>query len=237
MPQPLSRVTPDGHLSLGAKLICKDHPDLVVKVAHCIALSSHIENLMSGILASMLGTHAKPAAAMLGSLQSLGVKRIAIKAAAEEALTDPDDRDLFTAVLDECDTACKHRHRFVHWAWARLATYHGQKPLKALFFIDPKTLLAHEADAQGFLHPNEGRGLFDDIDRSGVLVYRESDLDAAVRETEAAHDHLSAVRMLTIKGGQKHSVFEPLRQRLSAAPEIARRLAKLRALRKSDPAE
>lgn len=237
MPQPLSRVKPDAHVFLSAKLVCETYPDLAAKVAHCIALSALIENLLAGMLASMLGAHGKPVAAMLNSLQSLGVKRGAIKAAAEVVLTDQDDLDLFTAVVDECDAACKHRHRFAHWAWATTKTYHGERELKALLFIDPKALLAQEADAKGYVHPNEGSGLYDDIDKSAVLVYRSTDLDVAIRETHTAHDHLSALRMITIGGGKQHfSGVDPLHRRLLAAPETAPRLKKLRALRKSVPA-
>jgi hypothetical protein len=232
-PQPLSKAQPDADVFLTAKHISTTRPELATKVAHAIALSSLIENLFAAMLTTMLGAQARPAAAMLRSLQSLGLKRAAIKAAAEEVLTDHDELDLFTAVVDECDSASKHRNRFVHWAWATASV--GNVDLDALVFIDPKALLAHEANARGHMYPNDGRGLYgDEIDRSGVLVYRARDLDEAVAELERAHDYLSALRMLVIPSPKAKSVFAQSHQRLLNAPPIARRLEKLRSLRKSD---
>lgn len=127
---------------LTARSAVQRNPELVAKVGHAIAMAAHIENLFTGILTTMLGAQAKPAAAMLRSLHSMGVKSQAMKAAAEEALA-PDLLDLFTAINDLCDSAAVHRQRLVHWAWAQA----NQVP-NALLFIDPKALLAHEAGAE-----------------------------------------------------------------------------------------
>jgi hypothetical protein len=95
MPQPLSSVESNGHVILGAKLVCREFPDLVVRVAHTIALATLIETLAIELLTSMSGSHGKPAA-MVGSWPSL--KR-SVNKAVSNAIAEQDDQDLFNAVL------------------------------------------------------------------------------------------------------------------------------------------
>jgi hypothetical protein len=230
MPQPLSRVKKDAifYLSAGA---ATDKPILAAKVARCIALAAHIENLLAGILTTMLGAQAKPAAAMLRSLHSLGVKSQAIKAAAEEALS-PDLLDLFTVIMGLCDKAADHRHRFVHWSWAQC----DQLP-DALLFIDPKALLSHEVEAAGFMYPNEGRGFYDDIDKRRVLVYRAGSLDRAVTALVLANDKLAAFRLCVIPHPDAMKANAEIYRRLVSAPDVAPKLEVLRAQRTGSQAE
>lgn len=234
MPQPLSSVESNGHVILGAKLVCREFPDLVVRVAHTIALATLIETLAIELLTSMSGSHGKPAA-MVGSWPSL---KKSVNKAVSNAIAEQDDQDLFNAVLAECDDACIHRHRFAHWVWAKLAMDPGERRIRSLLFVDPKALLGHSAEPLGFT-PDEGRAVHEGIDKGSIFVYRESDLNGAVKQTERALHHLAAIRILATDGGRPKSkpVTASLRRRLSTAPEIFQRLDRLRAQRTGEPSE
>jgi hypothetical protein len=168
------------------------HPNLSARAAKCIALGAQIESLYGAILTTVLGAHAAPAAAMYRSLNSLNAQsRVALAAA--EVVLEEDDMDILNAITAICNRALKHRHRLAHWVWGRSPAYEN-----AIVLINPEALLEYETGAQGFMHPNEGRGLLEDFDISRCLVYNEKALDEAVKELTEAEDLLAHFRFAVI---------------------------------------
>lgn len=234
-PQPLSRVRPKAEVYVGATGAVNHNPALSQLAGHAIAIWADIENQFGGMLATMLGANAGPAAAMFQSLTSITAQRSAVDAAAQNVLgSKSPEYDLFAIITDQAIRASKPRNIFAHWCWA----YSPDLP-DALLFINPEELLAYDMKAKSSRVPFEGRALTGELDRSKILVYREMDIKEAVIALDRASYHVSYIRVLLTPWLLAHDSLKDMRDQLyrtlTTEPEVAEALSRLSERRKSDP--
>jgi hypothetical protein len=209
-------------------------PELSSRAARCIALGAQIESLYGAVLTTVLGAYAAPAAAMYRSLQSLNAQLAVVHAAAEVVLNQ-EEMGVLNAITRISNRALKHRHRFAHWVWG-----HHQGYPDALTLIKPEALLEYETSAQGFMHPNEGRGLLDGFDVGRCLVYDAKALDEAIKELQEAESLLSQFRLVVIPYNRANRANLPDwlgLQQLKLQPAIAEELRALEKQRSGTPAK
>jgi len=197
-----------------------------------MATWADIEYQFGGMLITMLGANAAPAAAMFSALTSSVAQLAALEAAAASVLGAASrEYELFGVVMREATRAATHRHRFAHWCWAFC-----DELSDALLFVNPEALMEHDMNRGGVEAPFDGHGLLGDLDRSRVLVYRERDLMEAIEELDEASYCVSHLRfMIALKSRAPSEMLAQRYLSLITRPGVAQALIRLRARRKSDP--
>ncbi|MGJ0532794.1 hypothetical protein [Methylocystis sp.] len=142
MPQPLSRVTPNpGQIRWSADVI-SDKPQIAIIVAEIIALSSTIDHHMSLLLSRILKTRTGPVIAVMARLQTQGLQRVALDAAAQSSLS-ADDYRIFKSAFGAVETAQTGRHKVAHWIWGSASNIPG-----AVLMVDPTEFNSVAASAE-----------------------------------------------------------------------------------------
>lgn len=233
-PQPLSRVRSQALVFVGATGVTSARPVLVQLAAQAIATWADIENQFGGMLTTMLGANAGPAAAMFNALLSAAAQMAALRAAATSVLGAASrEHELFGVVIDEAARAAGHRNRFAHWCWA-----HCDELPDALLFVDPEELMEHDMKRGGTEAPFDGHALLGELDRSRILVYRERDLKAAVADLQEASYSVSHLRyLIAVRGVAASPVLDQLYRDLTTRPKIAEALSRIRSRQQSAPTE
>lgn len=183
MPQPLSRVSTDGklHFSAGVLQNSRFAPD----IAYVIASWAHIDGDIASILSRMLNADIAVGTAMYMALIGSGGQKAALAAAAKEGL--PEWQFLLLQAINKITAPARdQRNEFAHHVWGICSTLED-----ALLLTEAKTVVAYNVAMRQVVNRLEdGRGVIapKPIDRSKVMVYRESDIAAAVEGAQrAAH--------------------------------------------------
>jgi len=187
MPQPLSRVVPNGVFLPGPETL-NDKPELAKLVASIFAHWAAIEQWLSLILVRILGADAEPAIAMFSTLTAQHLQMGALDAAAKAGLT-ADEYDVFLAVIEVTDSVQTPRNHLAHWTWGSCLGLSD-----ALCLAEPKA--QKERDRQMILalqKADKGRGVnlaalfkLGLYDPDTVMVYRKGDLERANRDLDEA---------------------------------------------------
>jgi hypothetical protein len=181
MPQPLSRVSPDGKLHFSAGVLRKSR--FAADVAYVIATWAHIDGDIASILSRMLNTDIAVGTAMYMALIGSGGQKAALAAAAREAL--PEWQCLLLQAINKVTASARdQRNEFAHHVWGVCSTLPD-----ALLLTEAKIVVAYNvAMRQVVERLDEGRGIIapKPIDCSKVMVYRENDIAAAVEGAQRA---------------------------------------------------
>ena len=165
-PQKLSVFPPSIQIILGGKAALA-RPDLAAIAAEIIAHSADTEAQFGGVLVSLLGAQAAPAAAMFYSLNNSHSQRQAVKAAMREALGEQSEElKILKVLMRGSAVVAVTRNKLAHWGWA----YSRDIP-KALLFVDPEALISHDMVSGQMQAPHDGRVVISPIDRERILVF------------------------------------------------------------------
>jgi hypothetical protein len=188
MPQPLSRVIPNGEFrpyKVRPDQIVLNDPELYKLVASIFALWAHIEYSLSLLLVSVLGADAEPAIAMFATLTAQYLQMGALKAAAKAALS-PDDFDVCCAAISMTESVQTPRNHLAHWIWGTC-----EKLPDALLLAEPRAQKDRNRELRLAVEREGGPDVNEIInlgryDPATVLVYKRSDLERAKRDLEDA---------------------------------------------------
>lgn len=187
--QPLSSVRPSAVIFLGASVAAR-HVELSALAAEIIAHGSDIEAQFGGILVSMLGAQAPPAAAMFYALTSASAQKAALKSVANTLFkAEPRALYLFDAVTALAKQASRTRNELAHWCWAASNDLPDR-----LLLIDPEALIDHDLKSGALQAPHNGRGIIYPIDLTKVHVYEKKDLVEALNLAMEISDCVSHFR-------------------------------------------
>jgi hypothetical protein len=139
---------------------------------------------------------------------SLEAREAALIAAANERLSR-EEAGLIRAVLDTTKASRRTRNTFAHHLWGSLS---GRAD--CVILVDPKILIRYTAKIREW----DAKGTRPELDRSQVIVWRQSDLDLAADAARIAHD-----RIVQLSFTFDHPAAEHRRQSLLANDQIARR--------------
>jgi len=168
--QPLSTVNPSANHGFVSDVLGK-HPQFAVHIAKVISLGSIIEHKWTAVFAHLMKSDLEAAAIVYRSLNSSAARRSILDAVAKLRLSDDDFR-LMGMVRKATRQAQNLRNDFAHQLWG----YSREIP-DALLLIDPAYYPPLDASA----------GIADHaVDKSKIYVYREVDLNEAVREVHVA---------------------------------------------------
>lgn len=206
------------------------HPKLALKIAKIVAEWSVLENALSRIFISMLGSDPVPGAAMYSSLTAAASQKAALRAVADTALTT-EQRDIFEVLLGFYNTAQKDRNKIVHWVWG-----YGTELKDALVLADPACFTSHKAQSIRF--ENEGRPVSPDFDFDKVYIYRARDFDQLSEKVEKLMGYLS--QFLIVISPKKEDLRYPERtsqrlRQLQNVPEIRQALLRQLERRRTNP--
>jgi hypothetical protein len=181
MPQPLSRVSLDGELYFSAGAL-RESP-FAADVAYVIATWAHIDGDIASILSRLLNADIAVGTAMYMALIGSGGQKAVLNAAAREAL--PKWQCLLLQAINKVTASARdQRNYFAHHVWGVCSTLPD-----ALLLTEAKTVVVYNvAMRQVVKRLDGGRGIIapKPIDRSKVMVYRESDIATAVEGAERA---------------------------------------------------
>jgi hypothetical protein len=222
MPQPLSRVASKAPIHFGTPSF-DDEPALAAKIMRVIHTGSLIEYQWALILIELLKADPTTGFAMYQALSGGEARRVALMAAAKARLCD-EDFNLFSAISSTARSAAKQRNDFAHCLWGFSPDLPGR-----LLLVDPAHFakLGVQAALKPRLHPTRRLRVDDSkLDRSLVQVYRESDIDRAINESENILFRLEATDIwLQSIGTDKPDVRT--RYRLGQVPQVAQALQRL----------
>lgn len=178
MPQPLSRVIPNGEFVADPNVL-DDKPEFAKLVASIFAHASYIERCQGLLLVRVLGADAAPAIAMFSTLTAQHLQLGALEAAAKAALT-PHEFDVFATVTSTAERSQGDRHKLAHWIWGRCP----QLKEEALLLANPKTDKERDLALMQSLQNVDDEAFWtaetwslDQTKPDSVLVYRRPDLE------------------------------------------------------------
>jgi len=197
MPQLLSNVRRNARVVLWPST---EDRVLGLLASHIVALSSQVDHELSLLLVHVLGANATPALAMFDEFDSQKQQMRLLRAAARAELGDKTKRyRVFDAVLRAVMAAQSDRHKLAHWIWG-----HSPDIPNVLLLADPKALRIRKIARQrllttpiklsAFLQNGDAEqqkreltltALYE-ADPKTVLIYRDEDLNRAMRDLLAA---------------------------------------------------
>lgn len=183
MPNPLSKVTPQGELWFSAGVL--RNSSFSPEVAHTIALWAHIDGDLATILSKMLKADIAVGSAMYMTLTGGEAKRSVLAAAAREALPGW-HYNLLMAILQVTKPSRNQRNSFAHHIWGSCTELEDE-----LLLTHPKTIVdSNVSHRQRVKELPGGRGVIAPklIDRSKITVYREIDFKNAVTDAQKASE-------------------------------------------------
>jgi hypothetical protein len=214
MPQPFSRVVPNGTLEWASLATSPGwrSPEAEQMAFAAIASWSRVEFGLLQIFVQLMGGPGTLSATIFTALETQHAKKVAINAAAAMTLAARDDeRKILDAVLALADTQQKSRNKLAHWVWACSPMVQN-----ALILIDP-------GKNQGEMQTND------------VFVFRLDELRDIADANERLWAHCRAL-VVVIQIKMSTSKRRGLIARLMADPDIAecmRRLATKKAKAKN----
>ena len=227
--QPLSKKYPNVKPTFGPGFL-EDRPQAAALVARCIALWTEVETEEARLLATMLRANVEPAIALFLTLQSSRIQFAALEAVARVVL-DPDDYDLFSALMKYRDSVEKERNSLAHGCF-------GGSPAipDAVIWIDPADLTQHTVRVTATGVTDEAM----DWLRSRTFVYELGDLETIARDIENLHKQLSFFIGYLVSRHLDPPMPDAWRAQrysdLSAEPRVAQALASIRANKKGGTA-
>ncbi len=209
MPQPLSKVCPNGTYKIN-NMGFKPTPfsrnaDLSVYALEAIATWSGVESYMLSLYIEIMGGDASLAATTFMSVDAQGPRNAMLQAAAKEVLSK-EQLDLLNVLLSFAKSCQRGRNKLAHWDWG----YCDEIP-DAFLLVDHKKCLSGPPD------------------RSEIFVYRKKDFEEITdRNHQVAFYFSHFARLLRMDGGpgnQQHPASKSEWQRLFQTPEIAVKLS------------
>lgn len=194
---------------------------LYALVGRCVAEWSRVDQLMSMILAAMLGGSPSAGVALFTTLRNARAQRDAISAVGDISL-DESKRELLEAVINVFISVGKLRHDLAHG----LIGYSIDVP-DILVWADSGKM--SDIEARAWLPKDTTY-----IDKLYELIffYKEDDLEECLRDIKSVYE--DAFHLYCII---RHDMNEldPIWQKLCSSPRIAQELARLRQGTKSSP--
>lgn len=186
MPHPFSKIIPDAriyidHAVLDSKL------EMAKSVAKIFATWASIEREFGSLLTFVLGVGAtsRPAFEIYKTLTSERMRINALHVAAKAALPS-ETYNVFAAVIDLAEGACRPRNELAHWVWGGC-----EQREDVLALIDPEILWGNDrraTDVHQYLPVDVMDGWSPDwIDPNYAKAYSQGDLDRALRDLTEAH--------------------------------------------------
>jgi hypothetical protein len=223
--QPLSRVNSRAPVIFGDATTMTKRPKVAAKIAECIAECAEIETMLGLFLAILLEANSKAALAIYSSVDNRAAQLRILNAAAE-AVMEPDNFDLYSAVMNAAvRPAMKERDKLAHWCWGYSQSL-------------PNDLLLSEPDDKLQLHFTavtlRESGVPDvRFDPANVFVVTEADL---IRMADRFREAKSFVSQITGAIWTKNTPLQraSIRQTLSNVPQIHEALDRIIEARKKN---
>lgn len=213
MPQPLSRVRSNVSYEAGAAVIEK-FPKLAIMILQCISAVAEADRSKGLILACMLGHDAHIGLRMYMALPSAIAKDAALLAAAEAYLPD-EDLEVLKKIKKTTKAAFNERNAFAHCRWGYAPDLPG-----AALLIPGKEIGAFVDKTSA----NYAFALADLVSNDKILVYRVSDLKAALKKANRAarlyssfHAELFHRRHTENDGSENNELFASVQEKVNQA--------------------
>jgi hypothetical protein len=212
MPQPLTRLVPDGKFIPNWSVL-DDKPEMSALVAGIFGVWGYIERDLGLLLVNVLGADAEPAIAMFSTLTAQHLQMGALEAAARTSLS-PDVFDVFDAATCVVESVQADRNRLAHWIWGSCDALPD-----ALLLADPKSHKERSQKRMAAMPQQSVRDAnklvrehpigewvnvmiqmleqnkFEPYDPSSVLVYTQDDLRRVKRDTVSAQKIMSTTTL------------------------------------------
>lgn len=189
-PQPIDKVSSKAEFILTTEALV-DRPMLSNIVTQIFALWTVAEQEFQVLFSRMVGPDERVSEAVFSALQSEGIQRSAMTAAAKVKFGNGSDQyTAFKAVINVYLSASKIRHKLAHWRWG----VSPQMP-DALLLADPKATkpvlktMSHMRSVKpldGQNRPERTKSILENItyDRSKILVFTIKDLERGLSDLE-----------------------------------------------------
>jgi hypothetical protein len=186
--------------------------ELAAKVAQCISQWSEIEVQLGAFLGLLLHANQKAAVAMYSGVENRAAQLRLILSAAEASVPS-EHFELLSALMSAViRPAMRERDRLAHWVWG----FSRELP-DALLLSKPSETLDNLMKVFRSQPEIERAAVHANFDE--VFVVRDGDLDAIIKRSQAAKDHLR-VAMATVWDHNTPQMRDEHLQQLSNVPEI-----------------